>query len=84
MLSPDAYKEALEAVSNLTADFIYSANTAHSSHNPEDEKVWKEKSLYITMMYDLLSSMNGIRQIVKVPSPVPSNYKPRIYNPDNG
>ena len=85
MLTPDDYKSALESLSHLTADFVHSANIVHTSQQTDDAKEWKQKALYITMMFDLVSSMNGIRQIVKLPNnSTQSTYKPRIYNPDNG
>lgn len=82
MLPVNDYKTALEVLSNLTADYIHTANTVFTS--TDDNKEWQQKSLYITMMFDLLNSMNGIRQIVKTSNKPTTNYKPRIYNPDNG
>ena len=84
MLTTDDYKSALEAVSSLTADYVHTANLMHTNHSPEDDKIWKQKALYVTMLFDLVSSMNGIRQIVKTNTTPQSTYKPRLYNPDNG
>lgn len=86
MLSPDDYKAALDIVSNLVADYIHTANIYHIAPNTPEGKEWRQKSLYITMMYDILKSMDGIRQITKpANTSTPTTHKlPNIYNPDNG
>lgn len=85
MLSVEDYKAALDIVSNLIADYIHSSNVYYLAPNTEQGKEWRQKSLYITMMYDILSSLNGIRQITRpINTAKPTTYKPRIYNPDDG
>lgn len=86
MLSIDDYAKALNTVSALTADYVSAANAAKANPTTEAKQEFQRKSLYTTMMYDILKSLDGIRRITHPPVNNPNNkpYIPRIYNPDNG
>lgn len=85
MLPINNYADALEAISSLTADFIQSANSAHIAPNTDAKKDYDRKSIYISMIFDIAKSLNNVRYIYSPQQQQPqNNYKPRIYNPDNG
>lgn len=88
MLPINDYATALEALSSLTADFIQSASSAHIAPNTEAKAEYDKKSIYVSMMFDIAKSLNGIRFVYnpqqQPAQPTHNNYKPRIYNPDNG
>lgn len=86
MLTLEDYAKALETISALTADYVSSANAAKANPNSEAKQEFQRKSLYTTMMFDILKSLDGIRRITHPPVNTPTDkpYTSRIYNPDNG